>query len=91
MEVPLAMIELVLPSHDRKLVHWGKWVRKHAPDIIQKLWNCDCGLDHRPSLKLHYCYFGVIPVSAFRKLYRLKDGDGVAYELEGEWREEEEA
>jgi len=81
-KAPLAMIELVIPSRDRKLVHWGKWVRRHAPDIAERLMNCDCGRDHRPSFKEHYCYFGVIPPSAFRRVYRIKVlGDReIAYE-----------
>jgi hypothetical protein len=76
-KAPLAMIELVIPSRDRKLVHWGKWVRRHRPEIVECLMNCDCGVDHRPSLKEHYCYFGVIPPSAFRMVYRAKVNSGV--------------
>jgi len=87
--VPLAMIGLVIPTRDRKLVHWGKWARRHRPDIVELLINCDCGINHRPCLNDHYCYFGVVPPSAFRDVYRLKGVGGgvVKYErmLPSEW------
>jgi hypothetical protein len=90
LKVPLAMIKLVIPIRDRKLVHWGKWARRHTPDGVERLMNCDCGRDHRPSLRDHYCYFGVIPPIAFRNVFRLEGlGSGVVQYKRlplGEWR-----
>jgi hypothetical protein len=60
-------IKLSIPSHDPKLVRWEPWCNKHAPHIIDILINkCTCGVDHTPSIRNTWVYFGIVPVSAFR-------------------------
>jgi hypothetical protein len=67
-ELDQCRIRLAIPSHDRRLVHWPKWLRKHAPDIIDMLARCDCGYDHREAMNTTYCYFGTVPLFYFREV-----------------------
>jgi hypothetical protein len=60
-------IKLAIPSHDRRLVKWDKWMRKNQPNILEWLTHgCDCGFDHGPSITTIYCYFGTVPLIYFR-------------------------
>jgi hypothetical protein len=61
-------IRLAIPSHDRRLVHWPKWLRKHAPDVIEMLavGSYPAGYDYRIPLSTTYCYFGTVPLTYFR-------------------------
>jgi hypothetical protein len=61
-------IKLAIPSHDRRLVHWPKWTRKHAPDVIERLLKCECGVSHRQQMQTTYCYFGTVPLAYFREV-----------------------
>jgi hypothetical protein len=61
-------IKLVVPSTDKRLVKWSRWLRKHQPSLIDALRRCDCGRDHIPSLKEHWVYFGDVPLSMFRAI-----------------------
>jgi hypothetical protein len=62
-------IRLAIPSHDRRLVHWPKWLCKHSPETIYLLLvACDCGRDHRPSMNATYVYFGPVPLTHFRAI-----------------------
>jgi hypothetical protein len=65
-ESPECRIRLAIPSHDRRLVKWDKWLRKHAPDVIEQLAQCDCGFDHDRSIRNNWCYFGNVPLGMFR-------------------------
>jgi hypothetical protein len=75
-------IRLAVPSHDRKLVHWGKWLRRHAPEIIEMLAACDCGHDHGPSLANDYVYFGTVPLEYFRAVEYADAEMRAAYEAD---------
>jgi hypothetical protein len=59
-------ITLSIPLSDRRLVHWGGWIYKHAPDIAERLVNCTCPRDHMSGLNRHWCYFGDVPLQMFR-------------------------
>jgi hypothetical protein len=54
-------ITVAIPSTDRRLVRWRDWLREHDPDLIE--WFIRNG--RNAGLKAHYCYFGVVPPSAF--------------------------
>jgi hypothetical protein len=59
-------IKLAIPSHDRRLVKWDKWMRKNHPNILEWLTNgCDCGFDHGPSITTIYWHraFHLFPSS----------------------------
>ena len=66
-------ITLVIPSHDRKLVNWGKWLRRHDPDLFEHyLRNPYLGRERsHQTLQEWFVYFGAIPSSCFREMARL--------------------
>jgi hypothetical protein len=77
-------IKLAIPSHDRRLVYWPKWMRKHAPDIIEMLRICNCGFDHAEQIATTYCYFGTVPLAYFREVEYADPVRRAAYEANPE-------
>jgi hypothetical protein len=82
-ETDQCRIKLVIPSTDKRLVYWPKWARKHAPDIIEKLLKCDCGLNHRRQVETTYCYFGTVPLFYFREIEYADPARRLAFEQAG--------
>jgi hypothetical protein len=64
----MCRIEVVIPSHDRRLKHWPKWARKHDRATLEILARCDCGFDHMREVNTSYVYFGVIPPDWFTSI-----------------------
>ena len=56
-DIPVARFKVRIPSHDRKLVRWGAWSRKHPwsgmPDLDDSLF--------KRAIKSDWIYFGEIP------------------------------
>ena len=61
---PDCRITLAVPSHDRRLVHWPKWLRKHGEhamiDMLKR--------DFATIWQSNWCYFGTVPLSYFRAI-----------------------
>ena len=58
-------ITLVIPSTDKKLVRWDRWVRKRHPDIAQRLFAAAESTGN-PAWKNYWLYLGPVPRSRFR-------------------------
>jgi hypothetical protein len=86
-EADQCRIRLAIPSHDRRLVHWPKWLRKRAPEIIAMLALCDSkdgGNAHTASMNATYCYFGTVPLAYFREIEYADPAKRLAFEQAGE-------
>jgi hypothetical protein len=77
-------ITLAIPSHDRRLVNHYKWLRKHAPHIIDLLRMCDCPCDHIAQMRRAWCYFGTVPPTYFRTIEYADPAKRLAFEQAGE-------
>jgi len=76
-------IRLAIPSHDRRLVHWPKWLRKRAPAVIELLALCDIEAGsnrHITQMNTTWCYFGNVPLTYFRAVEYADPAERAAYE-----------
>lgn len=69
-------IEIVIPAHDRRLINWERWLRKHAPGEAEFiLRNPYLGRERSQlSLQEWHCYFGVLPPSLLREISEIAGG-----------------
>jgi hypothetical protein len=69
---PDCCISLFIPSSDKRLVHWKTWLHQNGEhEIIAAAEETDRE-EGFYSNRSFYCYFGIVPPSAFRKIYALE-------------------
>jgi hypothetical protein len=61
-------ITVVIPSTDKKLVRWDRWMRKHHPPDIAERLLAACAQMGNSAWKNYWLYLGPVPLSRFRAI-----------------------